>query len=216
MITSFKNIWDFLKIDFLLIFKNSLILGIAYLLFIPVIRGISNLDPIHSAGVFGQSLCLIGAILLIPIIRCEAETGIKEIVYTKSWSYQKSVCIRLLCGCLLVVIMISVFAFVMQSKNCIFPLWDYISSTILYAVFLGLLGLVLSQVGNNVIVGYLTALGYWSLCQLNILTEGNRAYMFPVINGVVETERKLFLMGVDISLLVAFLFITIKWSKRRI
>lgn len=175
---------------------------------IPVIRGISNLDSIHSAGVFGQSLCLIGAILLIPIISCEAETGIKEIVCTKSWSYQKSVCIRLLCGFLLVVIMISVFAFAMQFKNCMFPLWDYISSTILYAVFLGLLGLVLSRAGNNVIVGYLTALGYWSLCRLNILTEGNIAYMFPVINGVVETERKLFLIGADISLLVTFLFIT--------
>lgn len=183
------------------------------MLSIPVIRGISNLDPTHSADVFGQSLSLTGAILLIPIIRCESETGIKEIIYTKSWPYQKSVCIRLLCGFLLVVIMISVFALVMQFKNCIFPLWDYISSTILYAVFLGLLGLVLSQVGNNVIVGYLTALGYWSLCQLDILTEGNTAYMFPIINGSIEIERILFLIGTDISLLIVFLFLTIKWFK---
>lgn len=174
-----------------------------YLLSVPVIRGISNLDPVQSAGVFGESLCLIGAILLIPIARYEAETGIKEIISAKSWSAQKTIGIRLISGFLLVFMMISVFAFVMQLKNCRFPLWDYVSSTVLYAVFLGLLGLVLSQAANNVIVGYLTSLGYWSLCRFNILTERNIAYMFPVINGVVEPERYVALIAVDIFLLLS-------------
>lgn len=185
-----------------------------YLLTIPVIRGISNLNPILSADVFGQSLALVGAIILIPVTKPELEIGIKEIVYTKPWSYLKSICIRLLCALLLVVIMISVFAFVMQLKNCIFPCWDFISSTILYAVFLGFLGLILSQVGNNVVVGYLSALGYWACCQLNILIEDDIVYMFPIINGVMEIERKIFLISVNIFLLVIFLFLTIRWSRR--
>lgn len=60
MISTCKNILDFLRIDLPLTFKNSLLLAVAYIFLIPVIRGISNLDNIHSADVFGQSLALIG------------------------------------------------------------------------------------------------------------------------------------------------------------
>ena len=74
---------DFLRIDLPLTFKNSLLLAAVYTFIIPVIRGISNLDNIHSADVFGQSLALIGVFLFIPIIRQELEVSVKEIVYTK-------------------------------------------------------------------------------------------------------------------------------------
>ena len=80
---------DFLRIDLPLTFKNSLLLAAVYTFIIPVIRGISNLDNIHSADVFGQSLALIGVFLFIPIIRQELEVSVKEIVYTKVWSYRK-------------------------------------------------------------------------------------------------------------------------------
>ena len=167
MITSYKNIWEFLRIDFPLTFKNSLLLAIVYTFLIPVIRGISNLDAVHSADVFGQSLALIGVFLFVPIASQELESGIKEIVYTKVWPYRKSVSIRLICGFLLITVLVTIFACIMQLKNCNFPFLEYISVTILYAVFLGLLGLLFSQVGNNVIVGYLASLGYWSFCQFH-------------------------------------------------
>ena len=61
--------FGFLRIDLPLTFKNSLLLAAVYTFIIPVIRGISNLDNIHSADVFGQSLALIGVFLFIPIIR---------------------------------------------------------------------------------------------------------------------------------------------------
>ena len=71
MISFCKSILDFLRIDLPLTFKNSLLLAAVYTFIIPVIRGISNLDNIHSADVFGQSLALIGVFLFIPIIRQE-------------------------------------------------------------------------------------------------------------------------------------------------
>ena len=174
---------DFLKTDFILTFKSSLLLSTVYLFLIPVIRGISNLDYIHSALVFGQSVALIGAMILIPITKQELETSIKEIIYTKEWPYIKSVSIRFICGILIITIMITTFAIIMQYNNCIFPLAGYVSVTTLYASFLGLLGLVLSQAGNNVIIGYLPALGYWSLCQLEIINTSSITYLFPIING---------------------------------
>ena len=84
-----KNILDFLRMDFFLTFKNSLLLGMVYLFIIPIIRGISNLDNIQSAEVLGQSLALVGAILLIPVTKRELETGIKAVSYTHLDVYKR-------------------------------------------------------------------------------------------------------------------------------
>ena len=215
MRTSYKSIVDFLRIDFLLTFKNSVLLCIVYLLLIPVIRGISNLDNIHSAGVLGQSVALIGAIILIPITKRELEASVKEIIYTKAWSYLKSIGIRFLCGFLMITILITVFAVIMQRYDCVFPFWEYVSSTILYSVFLGLLGLMLSQAGNNIIIGYLSALGYWSFCQLQIINANSVAYMFPIINGTVEIQKLITLFLIATFLFGVFLFL-IKYSISRV
>lgn len=180
-----------------------------------MIRGISNLDAVHSADVFGQSLALIGVFLFVPIASQELESGIKEIVYTKVWSYKKSVSIRLICGFLLISVIVTIFAGVMQLKNCNFPFLEYISVTILYAVFLGLLGLLFSQVANNVIVGYLASLGYWSFCQFHILTEWNLMYLFPIVSGTVYMEKLLILVGMNVLLLGLFFF-TVKCSKKKV
>ena len=138
MISTCKSILDFLRIDLPLTFKNSLLLAVAYIFLIPVIRGISNLDNIHSADVFGQSLALIGIFVLISVTKQELEVAVKEIVYTKAWSYRKSVSIRLICSFLLISIMVTIFASIMQLQNCNFPFLEYVSITILYAAFLGL------------------------------------------------------------------------------
>lgn len=190
-------------------------LAAAYIFLIPVIRGISNLDNIHSADVFGQSLALIGIFVLIPITKQELEVAVKEIVYTKAWSYRKSVSIRLICGFLLIEIMVVVFASIMRLQNCDFPFLEYVSITILYAVFLGLLGLLFSQVGSNVITGYLASLGYWSFCQFKILSEENISYLFPIINGEIDMEKLLILVIVNICLLVLFFWI-VKKTKGKI
>ena len=203
---------DFLRIDLPLTFKNSLLLAAVYTFIIPVIRGISNLDNIHSADVFGQSLALIGVFLFIPIIRQELEVSVKEIVYTKAWSYRKSVTIRLVFGFLLIVIMVTAFASIMRFQNCDFPFLEYVSITILYAVFLGLLGLLFSQVGSNVIIGYLISLGYWSFCQLKILTEENVLYIFPIISGEIEMGKLMILVSINSFLLVVF-FLSVKETR---
>lgn len=190
-------------------------LAVAYTFLIPFIRGISNLDNLHSADVFGQSLSLIGAFLLIPITRHELEISVKEIVYTKIWSYRKSVSIRMICSFFLITVMIIVFASIMRLENCNFPFLEYISVTILYAVFIGLLGLLFSQLGSNVIIGYLISLGYWSFCQFNILAEENLMCLFPIINGRIDMGKMLILVSIN-SFLLIFFFLAIKRSKEKV
>lgn len=200
---------EFLKIDFWLVFKNSLLLTVFYILIIPVIRGISNLNNIQSAQCFSQSVAFIGVILLVPITRYELDMSIKEIICTKPWSYLKSVSIRLCCGFIILSGIITVFALIMKNNNCLFPFWTYVSSTMLYSGFMGLVGILFSQIGSNIIVGYLTALGYWSLCQLQIISENNVFYMFPIVSGNFEIEKLIILILV-IVILIGGIVLSIK------
>ena len=167
------------------------------------------MDNIQSAQCFYQSVALTGVILLVPILRYELDTGIREIICTKTWWYLKTVSIRLCSGVIILSVMITGFAWVMKYNNSIFPFWTYVFSTILYAVFLGILGIIFSQIGRNVIVGYLAAFGYWSLCQLQILSENNVLSLFPVVSGDLEI-RKLVTLVVVIVILISGMVVSIK------
>ena len=209
MDTSWKSILEFLKIDFWLVFKNSLFMTVFYILIIPVSRGVSNLNNIQSAQCFSQSVALTGVILLVPITRYELDMSIKEIICTKTWSYLKTVSIRLCSGFIILSGIITVFAMIMKNNNCIFPFWTFVFSTILYAGFMGTMGIIFSQIGSNVIVGYLTALGYWSLCQLQIISENNVFFLFPVVSGDLEMQKLIVLILV-VVILIGGIVVSIK------
>lgn len=189
MTTSFKNILAFLKRDFWLVFRNSLLLTSFYLFIIPVIRGISNLDNIQSAQCFSQSVAFVGIIILVPVIRHELEISIKEVICTKTWPYLRTVVVRLCCGFAIISVIIIGFALIMKNNNCTFSFWTYVFSSILYAGFMGIVGILFSQMGGSVIVGYLVSLGYWSLCQLQIIAESNVLYLFPIVSGNFEIQK---------------------------
>lgn len=189
MTTSFKNILAFLKRDFWLVFRNSLLLTSFYLFIIPVIRGISNLDNIQSAQCFSQSVAFVGIIILVPVIRHELEISIKEVICTKTWPYLRTVVVRLCCGFAIISVIIIGFALIMKNNNCTFSFWTYVFSSILYAGFMGVVGILFSQMGGSVILGYLVSLGYWSLCQLQIIAESNVLYLFPIVSGNFEIQK---------------------------
>ena len=121
----------------------------------------------------------------------------------------QTVSIRLGSGVIILSGMITGFAWIMKHNNCIFPFWTYVFSTILYAVFLGILGIIFSQIGRNVIGGYLAAFGDWSLCQLQILSENNVLSLFPVVSGDLEI-RKLVTLVVVIAILISGIMVLIK------
>lgn len=193
---------EFLKTDSWLVFKNSLLLTVFYIFTIPVIRGISNLNNIQSAQCFSQSVALTGVLLLVPVTQHELDMSIKEIIGTKTWPYLKTIFIRLCSGCIILSGIIIGFALIMKNSNCLFPFWTYVFSTILYAVFMGTMGIIFSQIGNNVIAGYLTALGYWSFCQLQIISENNIFFFFPVVSGDLEMQKLIILILVVVILIV--------------
>lgn len=74
---------------------------------------------------------------------------------------------------------------------------------------MGTMGIIFSQIGSNVIVGYLTALGYWSLCQLQIISENNVFFLFPVVSGDLEMQKLIVLILV-VVILIGGIVVSIK------
>lgn len=206
---------DFLKIDFALVFTNSIVLSAASLLLIPVIRGVSNLNSIQSAQCLSQSVSLTGVLLIVPIIRPETEAPVKETICTKPWPYLKTVLIRIVCSLALNVFFILSFACIMKLQNCTFSFWSFSGVTILYAAFMGMLGLVVSGLGNNVIIGYLAAAGYWSLGQLQIIQAGTPLDLFPVFDGMICIRKVFILLAIDIFLIFGFFLLIQKSNPRK-
>lgn len=173
--------------DLPLVYRINIGLAAAYALLIPVIRGISSLDVMQSARCFSQSVALSGVILIVPVAGPELEPGVREIVLAKPWPYFKSMAIRFLTGSALSAFFIIGFACLMRLQKCTFPFWEFSGVTILYAGFMGSVGLAAALLGQNIIIGYLAALGYWTLCQMDMIKEGDFLYLFPVIDGQIQS-----------------------------
>lgn len=175
-----RNIWDFLKKDFGLTFRFSMILALGYLCAIPLIRGITNLNLIQSARCLEESVSLTGIILIVPLSRWEQGAGIREVVFSKSWTYLRTVSLRLMEAFLFSAMLAGGFAAIMRRQNCTFPYWSYLWKCELAVLLLGLMGLSVSMFTENFVAGYLFAFGYYALCKLEILKTGDVLYLFPL------------------------------------
>lgn len=187
----------FLKKDFMLVFKSNVVLAVVYLFLIPVIRGIENLNTIQSAQCLEQSVALVGFIIIVPVTRWEHDAGIKELIFSKPWTFTQTVVIRLGTAFSLTIVMIVGFAVIMNTKNCSFPFVNFVLGTVLVSLFMGLLGLWFSQISGSTVVGYLAALGYYSLCQLEVIAVRDRLYLFPLSSGLLDYHITKILLLLD-------------------
>ena len=80
---SMVRLWGILKVNFRLSIQNNLLLAILYLLIIPVLRSIENLNEIYSAECLEQSVILIGIVLIVPVHAAEQESTIRDVVFTR-------------------------------------------------------------------------------------------------------------------------------------
>ena len=130
---------------------------------IPLLRGIANLDMVHSAECLEQSVILIGIFLIVPLNLPEQSKAIQEVVCTRKIPHWKILLLRLAMSTLLLILLVCLFASIMIWKNCTFPFGAYAAETVINAIALGSLGLAVSILSNSVIAGYLAAAAYFLL-----------------------------------------------------
>lgn len=193
--------------------KTNLLLAAAYLLTIPLVRGIANLDMVHAAECLEQSVTLIGIILMVPLNMPEQSKAIQEVVYTRIISHWKILLLRFAMSTLLLIMMTGLFCGVMVWKNCTFPFFVYAAGTVIGAMALGSLGLAVSLWSNSVVAGYLISVGYFLLNFMGNVSDGSVFYLFSMEKGNYMT--KLYLLGWSLLLIVVVLIYTRKKYFRK-
>ena len=163
--------------------RLNLCLSIFYLCFVPVIRGISNLDEVHSAECLEQSVALIGIFLFIPLSRPEQNKDIQEIVFSKKKSYVSILLLRFCMSFFCLLVLVSLFSAVM--------------------VVYGSFGFLIAACTNNIIAGYFLSVGYFTLNLLGEINGNSRLSLFSMSNGIFDTKYWLLAMSVLCFLLVA-------------
>lgn len=185
--------------------RNNLFLAAAYLLIIPILRGIANLDMVRSAECLEEAVILTGIFLIVPLSAPEQSNAIQEVVCTKKVSYWKILLLRFIMSMLLLIMIICLFSGIMVWKNCIFPFVPYVAGTVISAMALGSLGFTAAIFSNSVVAGYLVSVGYFLLNFLGNISDNSIFYLFSMENGNYST--KVWLLGLSLlAITVAFIY----------
>ena len=203
---SITGAFSIFKVNFLLAVRTNLLLAAAYLLTIPLLRGIANLDMVHSAECLEQSVILVGIFLIVPLNVPEQSKAIQEVVYTRNISHWKILLLRFAMSTLVLIMMICLFSGIMIWKNCTFPFAAYVAGTVISAMALGSLGFAVSILSNSAIAGYLASAGYFLLNFLGNVSEESIFYLFSMGKDNYTTKIYLFgwsLLMIAVSLIYA-------------
>lgn len=197
------RLWGILKANFRLSIRNNLLLAVLYLLVVPVLRSIENLNEVYSAECLEQSIILIGIFLIVPLNAPEQSKAIQEVVCTKKISHWKILLLRLIMSILLLIIMICLFAGIMVWKNCTFPFVSYATGAVISAMTLGNLGFAISLLSNSVITGTFASAVYFLLNSLGNILDDSIFYLFSMGKGNYVT--KIWLFGLSLLMIAAAL-----------
>lgn len=196
-----NDAWNILKTNFHLAIQNSLLLAIAYLLLIPVFRGIANLNSIYSAECLEQSVTLIGILLIVPLLAPEQNAAIREVLFTKPISQWKILFTRVILSLITLIILTCTFAGIMIWNGCTFPYWNYVAGTIISELALGNIGFFTAVITHSTLTGYFISIGYFLLNFLGNISSQSIFYLFSM--GTENYITKLWLTGISILFLSA-------------
>ena len=189
---SMVRLWGILKANFRLSIRNNLSLAILYLLIIPVLRSIENLNEIYSAECLEQSVILIGILLIVPLHAAEQEAVIWDVVFTRKIPQWMVLLIRMITAIVMLVFLTGIFAEIMIVKNCTFPYMSYVVGTVISELALGSVGFFAAVLSNSVIVGYLASIGYFLFNYLGNISDTNIFCLFSMRTGDFITKVWLF------------------------
>ena len=207
------RLWGILKVNFRLSIRNNLSLAILYLLIIPVLRSIENLNEIYSAECLEQSVILIGILLIVPLHAAEQEAVIWDVVFTRKIPQWMVLLIRMITAIVMLVLLTGIFAEIMIVKNCTFPYMSYVVGTVISELALGSVGFFAAVLSNSVIAGYLVSIGYFLFNYLGNISDTNIFCLFCLFSmRTGDFITKVWLFGISV-LMITNTLIYVKKKK---
>ncbi|MWV46017.1 ABC transporter permease [Paenibacillus sp. HJL G12] len=173
----------------------------AWLLIIPLLSGISHLDPAASAVVLEKFTALTGIILMTPLFLPEQNRDIRDLMDSKATPQTGVQYIRLLLASLTIVVMVWGMVTVMQAMDSHFPAARYIFGTFASAFFLGSIGFAAYGLCNQLAIGYMVPLAYYLTNMFTGSKYVQYFYLFSLGNGSFDEKYWLFAGGVILIVL---------------
>ncbi|MDE7308242.1 MAG: hypothetical protein K2N61_06185 [Lachnospiraceae bacterium] len=180
----------------------SVIAAVILCLLVPLFIGTANLDKLSAAMPLEMFVSLIGVILLTPVFGPEQNEEIRDLTAVKYFGIRKIYCIRTVYSAVIIVLLIGLFFIYMNIQNCeVTPMLAF--GTIADALFLGGMGMFVSAVSDNTVIGYMPPLFYYAL-NFGMGEKLGKFYLFSMAAG--EYKAKLWMLAAGVLLIFAALF----------
>jgi len=186
-------------------FLPQFVLAVLILILTPVIFGITGLDAKASAVPLEMFVSLIGVILLTPIFAAEQNEEIRETVESKYTSFITVYLIRILIFVITIALLISLFILIMRWYGCDVS-FKMALGTFASALFLGAIGFTSYGISNNIAVGYMLPILYYSLNYTGGSIYLGKFYLFSMMKSSYNEKLWLFMSG------ILMLLFTIVWK----
>lgn len=182
----------------------SIAAAVMLCLLTPLLIGTANLDRNSAAMPLEMFVSLIGIILLTPVFQPEQKEEIHDLVSSKHCSTEKVYLIRTLYSVVVVVLLICLFAVYMKIQGSDVTMIQMFG-TVANAIFLGSMGMLISAMTGNTVIGYMPPFLYYVL-NIGMGPKLGSFYLFSMVLG--NYRAKIWLLVAGVLMIMVSLFLT--------
>jgi len=181
----------------------SIVAAVMLCLITPLLIGTANLDRNSAAMPLEMFVSLIGIVLLTPVFQPEQNEEIHDLVSSKHCSTEKVYLIRTLYTVGVVVLLICLFVVYMQTQGSDVTM-ILVFGAAANAIFLGSMGMLVSALTGNTVIGYMPPFLYYAL-NIGMGPKLGNFYLFSMTVGNFRVKIWLLAAGV-LMIMVSLLY----------
>lgn len=181
----------------------SIVAAVLLCLITPLLIGTANLDRNSAAMPLEMFVSLIGIVLLTPVFQPEQNEEIHDLVSSKHCSTEKVYLIRTLYTVGVVVLLICLFVVYMQTQGSDVTM-VLVFGAAANAIFLGSMGMLVSALTGNTVIGYMPPFLYYAL-NIGMGPKLGNFYLFSMTVGNFRVKIWLLAAGV-LMIMVSLLY----------
>lgn len=154
------NLYIIIKENCKIVFRHGAYAAVIFLIMVPYIYGIPNLNSEKAADCLGKMVALIGIPLFTPVLKPEQDSDVRDIILTREFPYRASIFFRIVFAVVLSAVMVYFFELYMLYQGCDFPLGIYTVRTVEVSMLIGGAGLLGSALLKSTLAGFLLSVSF--------------------------------------------------------
>ncbi len=181
-----------------------IIASLALCIATPLLMGTNNLNQMQVNSVIEKYICLVGIVLLVPMLVPDINKDIYQLVKSKKEPIQLIKLQRIVHSLVFLMAIGLVFLYYMKQNHNQFDFVDTYIRYIANSIFLGSLGVATVSISGQLVVGYMIPLMYFAI---NVVGDDKWFLYWKIISEPGEgLMGKLVLIGTGMFLLGTWFF----------